>query len=126
MVLYPQASLLICALSSGIDTAIYEIINGSDIGTIAINSLFSAFLGAASGADSSDFTKAQKNLIDMFDAKKTSKSIDVRPKIRKEADKTYQKNRKKLKKSSFRGLIDDFIYEFLKFISHGWTELQLG
>jgi hypothetical protein len=29
-------------------------------------------------------------------------------------------------KSKLKGLVDDFIYEFLEFISHGWMELQLG
>lgn len=126
LVAAPSYSILICALSSGIDTAIYEAIDGSNIGTIVTKSLFSAFLGAASGADSFDFIKTRNSLIDMLDAAKTSKSMNIRPKFRKAGKKTYEKIRNKLLKSKLKGLLDDLIYELLNFITDGWTELQLG
>ena len=123
LVAAPSYSILICALSSGIDTAIYEAIDGSNIGTIVTKSLFSAFLGAAAGADSSDFIKTRNSLIDMLDAAKKSKSMNIRPKFRKEVKKRFKKVGNKLWKSKLKGLVDDFIYEFLEFISHGWMEL---
>ena len=83
-------------------------------------------IGAAAGADSSDFIKTRNSLIDMLDAAKTSKSMNIRPKFRKAGKKTYEKIIDKLLKSKLKGLLDDLIYELLNFITDGWTELQLG
>ena len=126
LILYPGSSMIILASASALDTAIYEAIDGSDFGTIAIKSLFSFILGAAAGADSSDFIKTRNSLIEMFDAKNISKSTKIRPKLRKIGEKTYRKIRNRLRRSTLRSLVDDFIYEFLNFITDGWTDLQLG
>lgn len=83
-------------------------------------------IGAAAGADSSDFIKTRNSLIEMFDAKNISKSTKIRPKLRKIGEKTYRKIRNRLRRSTLRSLVDDFIYEFLNFITDGWTDLQLG
>ena len=92
LIIAPGASMLICSLSSAIDTAIYEAIDGSSIQKILINSAISAFFGAAAGANSRDFIKSKELLLQVLDAKRIMNS-NVRPLIIKEAKKHIPKQK---------------------------------
>ena len=116
LIIAPGASMLICSLSSAIDTAIYEAIDGSSIQKILINSAISAFFGAAAGANSRDFIKSKELLLQVLDAKRIMNS-NVRPLVIKEAKKTYTKAKKRVLKSTFLGLIDDATYGALEYIA---------
>ena len=120
--------MLICALSGAIDTAIYEWLDGSSWDTILINSTISAFLGAAAGADSFDFVRTKKLLLQAVDAKKAI-TKGIHPSVKKTltlANKNIAKARKQVVKSSLISLSDDAAYGFLNFISSEYMSLIRG
>jgi hypothetical protein len=117
--------MLICASSSALDALINGIIDGSSIGTIIINTAFSAFLGAAIGADSSDFIKTSKKLEELFTAAGEVLGSSVRPLAKKIAKKTIKKALKYIAKSTLLSSIDDVLYGFLEYLWHEHTKMHL-